>query len=492
MRFTRARSRRHPLRFEQLEDRVVLSASIGSLKTVAMPTMAAMKKSLGYSHPVGLTPIQVRNAYSFNNIDFGGVPGDGAGQTIAIIDARNDPTIASDLAVFDQTFGLPAPPSFTVVNQAGGVKLPKSNRSWAQEIAIDVEWAHAIAPAANILLVEAKTSSDLSTAIDYARHVPGVSVISVSADGKEFNTEALADELLTTPPGHVGITFVFASGDEGAKAEYPSASPYVLSVGGTSLHVSSSGQYLGESVWEFGGGGLSKYEGVPSYQNGLGLTSRATPDVTYDADPDTGFAVFDTYGSGGWAQFGGTSIGAPQWAALIAIANQGRVLAGKEPLANAQAALYSLPATDFHDIVSGGNGALAKPGYDLASGLGSPIANRLIPDLVAYNGSTDFTVAPPASATKKKPKHTSLGTLTMGSAIATPGVVAQSSVTISSANVTNDAKQTLASLATIPTSNTIPKSTMPLTDSKSATTTAAKLSDDAMIGIDAFFTGLTG
>ncbi len=417
MRFTRPQSQHRPLQFEQLEDRVVLSASIGSLKAAAMPNMVAMKKSLGYSHPVGLTPIEARNAYSFNNIDFNGTFGDGAGQTIAIIDARNDPTIASDLAVFDQTFGLPAPPSFTVVNQSGGTKLPKSNRSWAQEIAIDVEWAHAIAPAANILLVEAKTSADLASAIDYARNVPGVTVISVSADGNEFKSEAAADELLTTPPGHVGITYVFASGDEKAKAEYPSASPNVLSVGGTSLDVSSSGQYLGETVWPLGGGGLSKYEGVPSYQNGLGLTARGTPDVTYDADPDTGFAVFDTYGSGGWAEFGGTSIGAPQWAALVAVANQGRVLAGKEPLANAQAALYTMPSADFHDIVSGSNGALAKPGYDLASGLGSPIANQLIPDLVAYNGSTDFTVAALVSAAPgKHSKRTNLGALPLAPA----------------------------------------------------------------------------
>jgi hypothetical protein len=130
----------------------------------------------------------------------------------------------------------------------------------------------------------------------------------------------------------------------------------------------------------------------------LGLTARGTPDVAYDGDPETGFAVYDTYGTGGWGQYGGTSVGTPQWAALLAIVNQGRVLAGKVPLANAQAALYALPSADFHDIASGSNGQNAAAGYDLASGLGSPIADKLVPDLVAFGGSTDFTVADVVSA----------------------------------------------------------------------------------------------
>lgn len=395
MRFLRSRRQRGQLQFERLEDRLTLSATIASLDSSGLATLSAMKKPKGASHPVGLTPTQVRTAYSFNGINFGGIAGDGTGQTIAIVDAKSDPTIVSDLAVFDATFGLPAPPSFTVVNQSGGTKLPAKSKGWSQEIAIDVEWAHAIAPGANILLIEAKSNLSLGDAIDYARNVPGVTVISVSAGGKEFKTEAEADQLFTTPAGHEGISFVFAAGDEGGKAEYPSSSPYVLSVGGTSLDTSFSGAYQGESVWSQGGGGLSKYEGVPSFQTGLGLTARGTPDVAYDADPNTGFAVFDSYGTGGWGEFGGTSVGTPQWAALLAIANQGRKLAGKETLANAEAALYAMPNADFHDIVVGDNGQnAAHAGFDLASGLGSPIANLLVPDLVAFTGSTDFTVSP--------------------------------------------------------------------------------------------------
>ena len=227
----------------------------------------------------------------------------------------------------------------------------------------------------------------------------------MSAAGKEFKSESAADSLFTTPIGHTGETFVFASGDEGNKPEYPSTSPNVLSVGGSSLHLAPNGDWQYEYAWSNGGGGVSKYEGVPSYQYSLGLTSRGTPDVAYDADPNTGFAVFDTYGSGGWAEFGGTSAGTPQWAALLAIADQGRALAGKDTLANAQAVLYAMPASDFHDIRSGYNGSPATTGYDLATGLGSPKADELIPDLVAYNGSTDFTVAALAYSSGKKSRQ---------------------------------------------------------------------------------------
>lgn len=380
-----------------------MSASLGSLEPMALPTLeSAKKKPVGYSYPVGMTPDTVRTAYGFDDVSFNGIVGDGTGQTIAIISAYHNPNMVNDLKVFDQTFGLSDPPTFRIVNQDGGTKLPKNNKSWGSETALDVEWAHAIAPGASILLVEAKNASNFGQAIDYARRVPGVSVISVSAAGDEYKNEAYADGLFTTPLGHAGETFVFAAGDDGTGAEYPSASPNVLSVGGTSLYVYGDGEWYDEAVWSGGGGGLSKYEGIPSYQNGLGLTSRGTPDVAYNGDPETGFAVYDSYGSGGWMQFGGTSAGTPQWAALLAIANQGRALAGKGSLANAQAVMYAMPSADFHDITFGSNGISAQSGYDLATGLGSPIADRLIADLVAYNGSTDFTVTPLPTAPSKK------------------------------------------------------------------------------------------
>jgi subtilase family serine protease len=382
------------LMFESLEARWVASASIGSLDQIVTPNLDIISLATS-TRPTGLTPAQVKAAYGFNSVRFGSVVGNGAGQTIAIVDAYNDPNIKNDLAKFDATFGLAAPPSFKVVNQSGGSSLPQNDTGWAGEIALDVEWAHAIAPAANILLVEASsaTMSALDAALDYARSATGVVVVSNSWGGSEFSTEKSQDVHFTTPAGHAGVTFTVAAGDSGAGAEYPSSSPEVLSVGGSTLRLTSTGAYSSESVWSGGGGGTSRYEGVPSYQSSLGVSMRGAPDVSYDANPYTGFAIYDTYGGSGWAQYGGTSAGAPQWAALIAIADQGRALTGKGSLANAQDALYSLSHSDFHDIASGSNGYRATSGYDLASGLGSPIANLVIRDLVAYSNSTTFSVA---------------------------------------------------------------------------------------------------
>jgi subtilase family serine protease len=381
-----------------LETRCVLSATLGASAQEVTPllkslTAVASPAATTLALPAGLSPAQVRAAYGFNNISFGGATGDGKGQTIAIVDAYNDPNIVSDLKKFDQTFGIADPPSFKVVNQTGGTKLPQNDQGWSSEIALDVEWAHAIAPGANILLVEANSSytSDLNKALDYARGAPGVVVVSNSWGGSEYSTEKSDDVHFTTPSGHPGVTFTVAAGDNGAPAEYPSSSPDVLSVGGSTLRRTSSGAWSSESVWSGGGGGTSTYEGLPSFQSGLGISNRGTPDVSYDANPNTGFAVYDSYGDTGWDVFGGTSAGAPQWAALIAIADQGRALAGKGSLSNAQAALYTLPRADFHDITSGSNGYSATTGYDVASGLGSPIANLVIRDLVAFGGSTSFT-----------------------------------------------------------------------------------------------------
>jgi subtilase family serine protease len=500
MRSVRARSSRCPLSFEQLENRLPLSAAHGSL--VSATHLDPVKKHVGSSVPYGLTPAATRAYYGFDQLSFGATPADGAGQTIAIVTARNNPNIASDLALFDQTFGLPAPPSFRVVNQTGGTKLPKNNKSWGSETALDVEWAHAIAPGANILVVEAKSDSlaNFAAAIDFARNAPGVSVVSVSAAGDEFKSEALVDSLFTTPPGHPGVTFVFASGDDGGTAEYPSSSPNVLSVGGTSLNLSWPPQWQGETVWSYGGGGVSKYEGVPSYQNGLGLTSRGTPDVSYNADPYTGFAVLDTYGNRGWAQFGGTSAGTPQWAALVAIVNQGRTLAGKTPLANAQAALYAMPSADFHDIVYGSNQTFsAAPGYDLASGLGSPIADQLISDLVAFGGSTDFTVGPPpvVVATGNSKHHFSTGVdVSAGPVASTPSIsVAASLRHLTASYGSNAALVPVAEVAATKLDPVLPNQFSAKSQLKSAKRggkLTSKLVDSGFGDVDAYFSDLGG
>jgi subtilase family serine protease len=381
--------RRFKPSLEQLEAREVPS--------VVSPVAVTHASSSSSTTPY--TPDQILAAYGISSIAFsGGVSGTGAGQTIAIVDAYDDPNIASDLAVFDSTFGIAAPPSFEILNQYGqSSNLPGADSSgaWALETALDVEWAHAIAPGANIVLVEANSAntSDMFAAVATASHISGVSVVSMSWGTQGgFTSENSYDSYFNVP----GVTFVASTGDNKSPADYPAESPYVVAVGGTTLNLSGS-NYGSESAWAYSGGGLSTYEGRPTYQNSVANivgNQRGTPDVAFDADPNTGVYVYDTfnnssYGSN-WLDVGGTSLGAPAWAGLIAIADQGRAHAGLSTLSSTQTlnALYGLSSNDFHDVTSGGNGTYgASPGYDLVTGLGSPVANRLVVDLAASSGT---------------------------------------------------------------------------------------------------------
>ena len=359
----------------------------------------------GSPGPTGITPAQMRHAYAIDQVRFqsGTIVGNGSGQTIAIIDAYDDPQLvsssasgftSSDLHQFDVAFGLPDPPSFQKLEPQG---TPAANAGWASEIVLDVEWAHAIAPAASIDLVEALDSSNtnLNNATTYARGLTGVSVVSMSFGGSEYSGEKTTDSIYTTPSGHTGITFIASSGDSGPPAQYPSASPNVLSVGGTTLSIDSSGNYLGESAWVDGGGGVSVYETLPSYQTSVAGTNtkRMTPDVAFDADPNSGVPIYDSYNNGSaapWSQVGGTSLSSPCWAGLISIFDQGRVAAGLGTLngrSQTLPMLYSMPSDAFHDIttgISGGTGGNpATPGYDLATGSGTPIADRMAANFVS-------------------------------------------------------------------------------------------------------------
>ena len=216
---------------------------------------------------------------------------------------------------------------------------------------------------------------------------------------------------MTTPSqGHTGITFLAASGDAGAPGGYPAYSPDVVAVGGTSLTL-SGGNYGSEAGWSGSGGGISQYESQPSYQQGLVIHNggntvnasgmRTIPDVASDANPNTGVAVYDSYngGSSPWYQVGGTSVATPCWAGLIALADQIRVSAGQTNLSGPTQtlpALYSLPAGDFHDITSGTSTGspnyTAAAGYDLVTGLGTPRANLLVPDLALGSPQPDLTL----------------------------------------------------------------------------------------------------
>ncbi len=418
------------LRLEELEARNLFSA--GGLDGLFALPDAHTGNSVTNAKPVGYHPDQIRHAYGFDQINFTGalgktVRGDGSGQTIAIVDAYDDPKIFSDLDVFDKTFQANNGSASTLYQQYGSSSsflikatpqgTPLVNSSWAGETSLDVEWAHAIAPGAKILLVEAKTGSlsNLLGAVDYARSQNGVVAISMSWGGSEFSTETFFDGHFTTPAGGNGITFVAASGDSTAALGliWPAASPNVLAVGGTSLPgLDSAGNYVAgqETGWSYSTGGFSSYESQPSYQSqAITSTSRTNPDVAYNADPITGVAVYDTVAYGrqtGWFQVGGTSAGAPQWAALVAIADQGRALAGNSSLdgpGQTMPAIYQMATTGqstyFHDITKGNNGYSAGPGYDLVTGLGSPIANHIVTALVSVSGSGRSITLAPTSAT---------------------------------------------------------------------------------------------
>ena len=344
---------------------------------------------------------------------FGGTAGTGAGQTIAIVDAYNDPDVISDANTFSSAFGLPqfngsGQPTLKVLNESGGTSLPANSSpgGWDVEEALDVEWAHSIAPQANIILFEANSNSygDLLTAVGTAADYAGVSVVSMSWGGGEFSGETSTDPYFVTPSGHQGVTFLAATGDDGTPAGYPAFSPNVVAVGGTSLDINSSGNYLGESAWSDGGGGISVEEAQPSYQvgkvNGTSSTHRTVPDVSMDADPNTGVYVLDSF-DGGYLQVGGTSLATPMWGGLIAIANQGRSLMGDSSLnglTQTLPTLYDLPSTDFHDITTGSNGTYsATPGYDLVTGLGTPVANLLVPALAGYPSTQPPSVSGPSA-----------------------------------------------------------------------------------------------
>ena len=379
----RIRPLRHPFvrpRLEELESRALPSAAGWEVHPLSNVVPLATYPAAQY-----LTPGMVRDAYGFSR-----VPYDGSGQTIAIVDAYDDPNVYSDLQTFDRAFGLPDPPSFIKAAPQG---TPPVNAQWSGEIALDVEWAHAIAPGANILLVESASADGLALlrAVDYARARPGVVAVSMSWGTPEFLGESTFDGYFTTPAGHAGITFVAAAGDQGYRygPDWPSVSPNVLAVGGTGLWVTSTGAYGAEEAWGAGGGGYSPVVTEPGYQAAAQHSwRRTTPDVSYNAYPSTGFYVYDSVpdaaGATGWFAYGGTSAGAPQWAALIALADQGRAQLGRGPLADAQFGVYHLSTLDFHDVTSGSNGYAATAGYDVATGLGTPYADRVVRDLVWY------------------------------------------------------------------------------------------------------------
>ena len=321
------------------------------------------------SKPAGLNPTRVKAIYN--------LPASGGSGIIAIIGAYDNLNIENDLNIYSQEFNL-APCTFKngcLIKHALGIT--KADANWSLETALDVEWAHALAPNAKILLVEAKTPSgqNFMDAIDYARKQPGVVAISMSWGGAEFPEEVNLDEYFKSANGK--ITFFASSGDSGTGASWPAASPNVVAVGGTTVSLTATGKLIAESAWTGSGGGLSDYELEPSYQLKYAVSKangrRAIPDVSYIADPHSGFSVYCSSGQlKGWYVLGGTSAGAPQWAAIKALGLSADNNKFYQDKASVNFASY------FRDIKSGVNGDCgyyceARRHYDFVTGLGSPL-----------------------------------------------------------------------------------------------------------------------
>jgi subtilase family serine protease len=360
-------------------------------------------------------PTQIRTAYDIPNRLTG------AGQTIVIIDAFGDPTVSSDLALFDSTFGLPNP-KLNVIYPDGQPTFDPTNADevgWAGEISLDVQWSHAVAPGATIDLVVAKSDqdSDILAAQQYAIGHNLGSVLTQSfseaetcmepaiftAQHQAFTAAAAENMSVFASAGDDGAAQPACSGDGYIKSVgTPASDPLVTSVGGTHLNASYiNGSYESESVWNdsgtsedigAGGGGFSTIYTKPAFQNSAntGSSFRGVPDVTYNADIFGGvLAVCSECNNGtpAFFIFAGTSSGSPQWAAITALADQ----QASHRLGDLNPALYTIGASGiaraaFHDVtvgnntwdVSGVTGYSAHRGWDAASGLGSPNAAILI------------------------------------------------------------------------------------------------------------------
>ncbi|MFE7314418.1 S8 family serine peptidase [Streptomyces sp. NPDC057555] len=329
--------------------------------------------SLGpHAAPSGYGPSDLQSAYN--------LPSGGSGQTVAIVDANDDPNAEKDLATYRSQYGLPACTTangcFKKVDQNGGTSYPTPDSGWAGEISLDVDMVSAACPSCHILLVEANSASmdDLGTAVNRAVSM-GAKFVSNSYGGSEDSTDTTSDAQYFN---HPGVAITVSSGDSGYGVEYPAASQYVTAVGGTSLQQDSSARGWSETVWgssaggEGAGSGCSQYDAKPAWQQDTGCGNRTVADVASVADPATGLAVYDTYQASGWNVYGGTSASSPFIAGVYALA--GTPGAGDTPASYP----YS-HAGALNDVTDGANGSCspsylctAGTGYDGPTGLGTP------------------------------------------------------------------------------------------------------------------------
>ncbi len=266
---------------------------------------------------VGYGPSQLQSAYVLPSSTAG------SGQTVAIIDAYNDPNAASDLATYRSSAGLPACGSgcFSVVNQNGAASpLPQSagTTGWDVEESLDIDMVSAICPLCHIILVEANspTTQNLGTAVNSAVSL-GAKFVSNSYGGSESSSDPTFDSEFYN---HAGVAVTASAGDSGFGVEYPAASQFVTAVGGTSLNTASNSRGWSETVWNGTGSGCSADDAKPTWQKDTGCSRRTNNDVSAVADPNTGVAVYDTFSQGGWLEVGGTSASSPIIASVFALA----------------------------------------------------------------------------------------------------------------------------------------------------------------------------
>jgi len=304
----------------------------------------------------------------------------GGARAIAIVDAYDYPTAFSDLQIFSAQFGLPAPTTanFQVVYATG--TPPKADSGWGLEAALDIEWAHAMAPHAKIYLVEAASNSyaDLLSAVNVASNYvaqAGGGEVSMSWGGSEFSFERFYDGYFTK----TGVVYFAAAGDS-AGTIWPSTSPNVVSAGGTTNSRDASGNLQAQLAWSSTGGGPSRYESRPSYQSAISQVvgnKRGTPDVAADADPNTGVWVYNVPDCNGWCIVGGTSVAAPVWSGIVNAA--GRFSSSSQVELST---MYSNlgKAADFTDITQGScgphQGYVTGTGWDFCTGAGSAFGTK--------------------------------------------------------------------------------------------------------------------
>jgi subtilase family serine protease len=316
--------------------------------------------------PSGYGPSNLDSAYKLSTTG-------GSGVTVAIVDAYNDPNAASDLAAYRSQFGLPACTvangCFKQLNQNGATSpLPANNTGWAGEESLDIDMVSAICPLCHIDLIEATSPSNsaLYTAENTAASL--AKFVSNSWGGDEYSGQTTDDSNFN----HPGVAITVSSGDDATGAEFPATSRYVTAVGGTSLTTASNSRGWNETAWSDAGSGCSAYDAKPTWQTvTTNCSRRAEADVSAVADPNTGVAVYQTYGASGWVVYGGTSVAAPIIASVYAIAGT--------PGASDYPASYPYAHQgNLFDVTSGSNGSCgapictAGPGWDGPTGLGTP------------------------------------------------------------------------------------------------------------------------